>query len=121
VVGRWDIHPAGVKGVLGRTEGAAGEFEGQMKKFNSGLQGAVTQCSSDIVASAISGFAEAQKSSIEFVFTRTAACMNAAAQATNAYLQGDLEMAANAQASATAAPDARSDLPHGPRGGAVAR
>ena len=120
-MGRWDIQPAGVKGVLGRTEGVAGEFEGQMRQFNSGLQGAMTQCSSEIVAGAISGFADAQKSSLEFVFTRTSACMNAAAQATNAYLEGDLEMAANAQAAATAAPDARSDMPHGPRGGAVAR
>jgi hypothetical protein len=46
-----------------------------------------------------------------FVFTRTGACMNAAALATNAYLDGDLEMAANAQASATAAPDPPTVMP----------
>ena len=37
--------------------------------------------------------------------------MSGAAQATNHYVAGDLEMAANAQASASAAPDARVDMP----------
>lgn len=116
-MGRWDIDPGGVRGVLGRVEGIASGFEGQMTRLNTALSGSAEQSSSEIVASALSGFAEAQKSSIEFVFTRTSSCMNAAAQATNAYLEGDLEMAANAQASATAAPAAAQM----PRGGAVPR
>ena len=51
---------------------------------------------------------------MEFGFTRTGACLNAAAQATNAYLQGDLAMAGNAQAAATAAPDPTAVMPRGP-------
>jgi hypothetical protein len=113
-VGRWDIQPAGVQSVLARTQTTAGEFEGQMTRLNSALEGAAGQSSSDIVAGALVGFAtEAAMPQIQFVFTRTAACLNAAAQAVNAYLDGDLQMAANAQASAVAAPDARSSMPRG--------
>ena len=45
--------------------------------------------------------------------------MSGAAQATNHYVAGDLEMAANAQAGASAAPDARVDMPG--RGGVRAQ
>ena len=117
-MGRWDIQPAEVQSVLARTQTTAEEFEGQMTRLNSALEGAAGQSSSDIVAEALAGFAtEAAMPQIQFVFTRTAACLNAAAQAVNAYLDGDLQMAANAQASATAAPDARSSMP---RSGAMA-
>jgi hypothetical protein len=65
------------------------------------------------VNSALAGFAQSAADSISFVFTRTGACLGGAAQATNSYLEGDLEMAANAQASATAAPDPRATMPGG--------
>jgi hypothetical protein len=103
-VSRWDVQPAGVRGVLGQTQAAAGEFENQMTTMNSALQGAVEQSSSTIVAEAISGYlARAATPQIQAVFTRTEACLNGAAQAVNAYLEGDLQMAANAQASASVA------------------
>ena len=110
----WDIHPQGVRGVLTRTQGVASEFEGQMTSLNAAVQGAGAQCSSGIVGEAIAGFFESARSNIEFVFTRTGACLNAAAQATTAYLDGDLEMAGNAQAAATAAPDPTAVMPRGP-------
>ena len=116
---RWDISPGGVRGVLARTEAVATEFEGQMTTLNSSLQGAGTQSSSAIVADAIAGFAASATADIQFVFTRTGACLNAAAQATNAYLDGDLQMAANAQAAAAAAPDPYASMPRG--GGNVPR
>lgn len=113
---RWDIDPAGVQGVLGRTQGTAGEFEGQMTSMNSALQGSASQSGSDIVAQALVGYAnQSAMPQIQAVFGRTSACLNGAAQAVNAYVQGDLEMAANAQASASAAPDARASMPHGAR------
>lgn len=118
-MGRWDIQPGGVQDVLGRTQKTAGEFEGQMKTLNSALQGSAGQSSSEIVAKALIGFAnQSAMPRIQAVFSRTAACLNGAAQATNAYVQGDLEMAATAQASASAAPDPRGSMP---RGGQVAR
>ncbi|MFN2494734.1 MAG: DUF6507 family protein, partial [Pseudonocardiaceae bacterium] len=105
---RWDISPSGVRGVLSRTETVAQEFEGQMTRLRTALEGAVGQSSSEIVASAVGGFMERSATpAIQFVFTRTGACLSGAAQATNHYLAGDLEMAANAQAAASAAPDPR--------------
>lgn len=109
----WDISPQGVRGVLTRTQGVATEFEGQMNSLNAAVQGAGAQCSSGIVGEAIAGFFESARSNIEFVFTRTGACLNAAAQATTAYLDGDLEMAGNVQAAA-AAPDPTAVMPRGP-------
>lgn len=121
-MGRWDISPSGVAGVLIRTEGVASEFEGQMTRLNTALEGAVGQSCSEIVASAVSGFLEQSATpGIDFVFIRTGACMTAAATATNHYLQGDLEMAANAQAAASAAPDPRATMPGGAGRPAVPR
>ena len=118
-MGRWDISPAGVQGVLGRTEGVASEFEGQLKSLDAALSGAVSQSSSGIVAGAVEGFmTESGMPAIGFVFTRTGACLSGAAQATNHYVAGDPEMAANAQASASASPVV-SDMPG--RGGVRAR
>jgi hypothetical protein len=115
-VSRWDIHPAAVRGVLSQSQATAAEFEGQMTTLNSAMEGAASQSCSNIVAEAISGYANrSAMPQIQAVFTRTSACLNGAAQAVNAYLEGDLQMAANAQASASAAPDARASMPHGAR------
>lgn len=111
---RWDIQPSGVQGVLSRTETVAQEFEGQMNRLRTALEGAVGQSSSEIVASAVGGFMEKSgMPAIQFVFTRTGACLSGAARATNHYLAGDLEMAANAQAAASSAPDPRATMPGG--------
>lgn len=110
----WDISPDGVRGVLTRTQGVAMEFEAQMAGLDAAVQGAGAECSSGIVGEAIAGFFASARSDIEFAFTRTGACLNAAAQATNAYLEGDLEMAGNAATAATAAPDPTTLMPRGP-------
>ncbi len=112
---RWDISPAGVRGVLGRTQAVAQEFEDQMRRLHAALEGGMSQSSSDIVAGALAGLAEAKQADIQFVFTRTSAAINGAAQATNHYVQGDLEMAAHAQAAAAAAPDPLASMPRGGR------
>jgi Family of unknown function (DUF6507) len=112
----WDIQPAGVNAVLARTEATAGEFEPQLTSLDTGLQGSATESSSPIVAEALSGFATSAQGDIQFVMTRTGAAMTGAANATTAYLDGDLAMAANAQAAAGAAPDPTAVMPgHGPR------
>ncbi len=112
----WDIQPAGVNAVLARTETTAQEFEPQLTSLNTGLEGSATESSSPIVADALSGFAGSAQGNIQFVLTRTGAAMTGAANATTAYLDGDLAMAANAQAAASAAPDPTAVMPgHGPR------
>jgi hypothetical protein len=113
---RWDISPSRVQGVLGQTEAVAQEFEPQLRAMNSALQGAAGESSSQIVAGALSGFAtESAGPALQSVFERTSACMSGAALATNAYVEGDLEMARNAQSAASAAPDPRASMP-GPGG-----
>jgi hypothetical protein len=116
---KWDIDPAGVRSVLLSTESVAKEFDGQMTTLNAGLEGAAGQCGldSDIVASALSGFVDSVGPNLKFVFARTGACLGGCAQATNAYLDGDVQMAANAQASANAAPDPRAGMPGQSRSG----
>ena len=112
-MGRWDIQPSGVQGVLQRVEGVAEQFESHVRSINEAMQGAGAEASSGIVGQALQGFAEAQRSDSQFVFSRTGAAMTGVANATQAYVQGDLEMAANAQSSASAAPEPR--MPGGPR------
>jgi hypothetical protein len=109
----WDIRPDGVRTVLGRTEAVAAEFETQMTDLDAALAGAAGESSSGIVAEALNGWALSARADLDFVFARTGACMTAAAGATGAYVDGDLRMAADAQAAATAAPDPRGDLPRG--------
>lgn len=112
----WDISPSGVHGVLGRAEGVAAEFDPRMGGMNADLGGAVGQSGSGLVAAALGGFDAARAGDIGFVFARTGAAMAGAARATDAYVEGDLEMAANAQAAVSAAPDPRVWMP-GAQGG----
>lgn len=102
--GSWDIHPNGVRSVVGRTKAKAEAFDHQMKPLEAALRGAAEQSSSPIVDKAVADLANMLEGQIKFVFTRTAAVINAAVQATNWYMAGDLEFAARAQAAASAAP-----------------
>ncbi len=110
------MQPDGVSTVLARTETTAKEFEPQLTSLDTGLQGSATESSSTIVADALAGFATSAHGNIQLVITRTGAAMTGAANATTAYLEGDLAMAADARAAAIAAPDPTGVMPgHGPR------
>ena len=105
---RWDVSPAGVRAVLSRTEAEAVEFDGHLAMINEALFVVMGNVSSDIVAQALDGFM--QHSAIPAVTSinaRIGACMTAAGQATSHYVQGDLEMAQNAQAVGHGGPDDR--------------
>lgn len=115
----WDIQPTGVQGVLTRTETVATEFDAQLQDLAAALEGGASNASSDIIAGAVEGFAASAKADIEFVLARTGSAMQGAVDATTAYVNGDLEMASNAQAGAAAAPQAI-DMPGGGAGGARA-
>jgi hypothetical protein len=115
----WDISPDGVRAVLGRTEAVAAEFETQMSDLDAAIVGAAAQSSSTIVAEALSGYAASARADFAFIFTRTGACLTGAANATSAYVEDDQEMAAHAQAAASASPDLYAGLPRA--GGAVPR
>jgi hypothetical protein len=110
----WDIDPAGVQGVLSRTQSVAAEFEGQLASMTSAMESGATNSSSPIVASAVQGFGSAVESEVRFVLSRTNAAISGCAQAVNAYAQGDVDMAANAQRNAAGV--SVPDLPgRGPR------
>ena len=113
----WDLQPAGVEAVLSRTRGVAEEFNPEITSPAGGLDGSMEQSSSPIVSGAVSGFAASAKGSIDFVFGRTTAAIRGATDAKNAYVAGDLDMAANAQAAAAGAPDPSTVMPgmRGPR------
>ena len=116
-MGNWDIQPSGVQAVLAQTETTAGDFETQFAALDAALRGAATNSSSELVSGAIAGFVNANFADMQFMLTRTGACINGAALATRAYIDGDLEMAANAQASASEAPDPVGSMPGAGRPG----
>ncbi|MCX4661455.1 DUF6507 family protein [Streptomyces uncialis] len=118
----WDISPTGVKGVLEKT-GTAAEGLG---KAGTTLQTAVPAAAKaagtlsmgggggesegqGLVAVALSQFMTAHTERLQKIGARASASLNGAANATNAYLTGDLEQAANAQREAVKEP--KIDLP----------
>lgn len=111
----WDIQPEAVRGVLVRTAGIAGEFDGHVTAMQSAMEGAGTQASSGIIGAALAGFAEVRGGDMRFLFSRIEAAMGGASTAVNAYLQGDHDMVLNAQAAAASAPDPRAHVPGGYR------
>lgn len=112
-MGRWDIHPIEVRGVLVQTKGIAGEFDEHTTAMQSALDGAGVESSSELVAAALQGFIGACRGDMTFVFQRVEAAVTGAASAVNAYLQGDHEMVLNVQAQVAQAPDPRSTMPGG--------
>ena len=105
----WDISPSGVQAVMRRTQEVASEFEGQVSRAGTAMQEAAPASSSGIVAQALQGFAESVGADIEAVLGRTGAALSGCAQAVNAYVAGDLEMAGNAARAAATVPTP--DLP----------
>lgn len=100
----WDIDPAGVGGVVASTRGVAAGFDTQTTTLNSAIDGALSESGSALVAGSLGDLAAAQKVQVDGMAERALACFAGAANATNAYVEGDLQMAANAQAAASSAP-----------------
>ena len=111
MVGAWDIEPAGVGGVVNRTKDVAEDFEGQLTAIDGALSGGANNSGSGIVQQAISDYVNSSTPDIKFVVYRTGQTLTAAVKATNAYIEGDLQMAADAQRSATAPPPVDDMLP----------
>jgi hypothetical protein len=115
----WDLDPQGIRGVLNSTGHVAEELEKQAKSFGTHLQSAAKHAgtiSADgsgggggedaqggLVALALSQFAERAALDLKAVAQRAGMSMNGAVKATTEYLEGDLQMAAEAQRRASAA------------------
>ena len=108
----WDVSPSGVQAVLVQTSAVAQEFDAELRQAGDALASSATGSSSGIVAQALSGFAEQLGTDMQAVAARTSSALTGCARATQAYVDGDLEMAANAARAAAQAP--RPSMP-GPR------
>ncbi|WP_026405668.1 DUF6507 family protein [Actinomadura rifamycini] len=96
----WDIDPQGVQGVINRTAEAFAPFEQHAGAFATGCRDAGTASGSTQVSKALSGFVEHHRPTLLGLRNRTQRTLRGAAEATNAYVRGDEEMAAQAQAKA---------------------
>ncbi|MFH9816074.1 DUF6507 family protein [Streptomyces sp. NPDC017230] len=117
----WDISPSGVQGVLKETAQAAEGLSNTGKALQETLpsaagstgtiqQGGVERSGvQGPVAAALGEFFTAYQEKLMYVAVRTSNSLNGAADATNAYVKGDLDMAARAQANALKEP--KIDLP----------
>jgi hypothetical protein len=100
----WDIHPAGVKSVVTKvaghvTDGHGGgvTLEHELKDFGDHLQNAAVAAASEPIGTALKEFVEHYSAGLKSMATKTGSCITGAVGATKAYIQGDLEMAAEAQ------------------------
>jgi len=117
----WDIHPAGVYGVLSKTGTAAKD----MSDAGSAAQGNLEEAASaagtltdqygpytstaGLVGSALSQFAEHWGRDLLYIAKRTSKSLHGADEATRYYMAGALEQAANAQQAAAKEP--KVDMP----------
>ncbi|MDB1090322.1 DUF6507 family protein [Streptomyces sp. ACA25] len=112
----WDIAAAGVDGVLSRTVEAAERFEGWGKDYGTHLESAASSAGTlffgdgdrpeaGLVGAALAEFAERTQDDLMFIAARAGKSLQGAADATTAYLVGDLTMAEEAQREALKAPE----------------
>ncbi|MER7399116.1 DUF6507 family protein [Streptomyces sp. NPDC000151] len=123
----WDLHPQGISSVLKTTGEFAGKIEGHAKAYGEHLQSAASsagtitaegeahgggqggkggeKAAGGLVALALSQFAEHTTNDLKFIAARAGKSLTGAVDATTAYLNGDLDMAADAQHKALGAVD----------------
>ncbi|MEU2991265.1 DUF6507 family protein [Streptomyces griseoincarnatus] len=117
----WDISPSGVSGVLKETAKAAEGLSNTGKALQESMPSAAKSAGTiqqggversgvqGPVGAALGEFFTAFQEKLMYVAVRTSNSLNGAAGATNAYVKGDLDMAARAQANALKEP--KIDLP----------
>ncbi|BAC73146.1 hypothetical protein AQJ43_24170 [Streptomyces avermitilis] len=117
----WDLKPQGIQGVLKTTGETASHIETHAKSYGKHLTSAATNAgtisaegggeqggekpSGGLVALALSQYAEHAATDLKFIAARAGKSLQGAVDATTAYLNGDQEMAAEAQRKALSAPD----------------
>ncbi|MER5218438.1 DUF6507 family protein [Streptomyces sp. NPDC002838] len=123
----WDLNPQGISHVLKTTGETASNMEKYAKAFGKHLTSAATsagtvsaeggggggeggeKAAGGLVALALSQYAERASKDLQFVAARAGKSLQGAADATTAYLNGDQEMAAEAQRNTLSAP--KLDMP----------
>ncbi|MFD3497613.1 DUF6507 family protein [Streptomyces sp. NPDC058676] len=120
----WDLNPQGISGVLKTTGETASDLEKYGKAFGEHLTSAATsagtisaegggeggeKAAGGLVALALSQYAERASKDLQYVAARAGKSLQGVVDATTAYLNGDQEMASEAQRNTLAAP--KVDLP----------
>ncbi|GHC72384.1 DUF6507 family protein [Streptomyces cinnamoneus] len=110
---QWDIKPAGVRGVISRTSEVIGKLGDESTSYSTHTQSAaghagalVGPCdaSQGLVGLALAAYTQHATPELAFIAVRAKKSLQGAIDATAAYEEGDLEMAANKQAAACKAP-----------------
>lgn len=107
----WSIQPQGVLDVLTRVNGEAEALGTALGSLSTDLGAAVTATNSAAISEAVQGYFETVEGPrLTGISTRITASITGASSATEAYVQGDYEMAATSQREQV-------DLVNPPRGG----
>jgi len=94
----WSIQPQGVLDVLTRVNGEAEELGTALGSLSTNLGAAVTATNSAAISEAVQGYFETVEGPrLTGISTRITASVTGASSATEAYVQGDYEMAATSQ------------------------
>lgn len=100
----WSIQPSGVVAVLKDVNTYAESLGESLSALGPALEGAVNAAQSGAIADAIQSFFTLEEGPrIEGMNARIGAAASGVVTATEAYVAGDLEMAANAQSASIAA------------------
>lgn len=99
---KWDIDPAGVSTVLTDVGTQADALSTALNGLETPFTNGVTATASAAIGEAIGGYFEMEGPRISGMSTRISAACEGVVNATKAYLAGDEQMAADAQAASVA-------------------
>ncbi|CAM5236715.1 DUF6507 family protein [Streptomyces coeruleorubidus] len=125
----WDISPSGVQSVISNVSDVMKVLDDIVQAYSDDVQGAATSAGtlapggaggehkgqSGLVAAALAEFMEGTANELKFIGVRVGKSVNGAVEATVAYRDGDLEMAAEVQRRAAGV--VRPDMPDGWKAG----
>ncbi|MEV7828985.1 DUF6507 family protein [Microbacterium enclense] len=100
----WRIEPSGVSAVLQQVNVEAEALGTALNALSPALEGAVTATHSGAISEAVQAYFQQEEGPrIQGISTRIGAAAQGVVTATEAYIAGDMEMAANAQSAAVSA------------------
>jgi hypothetical protein len=99
----WKISPPEVETVLGRVVEEAATIATALAGMDTTVESAATATQSAVIGQALMDFFASQKTNLDTISNRINGGVTGAATATQAYINGDLEMAATNQANAVVA------------------
>ncbi|MEW2612375.1 DUF6507 family protein [Streptomyces sp. NPDC047880] len=125
----WDISPSGVQGVVSNVGDVMKVLDEIVQAYSGDVEGAATSAGTlapggaggehkgqtGLVAAALAEFMEGTADELKFIGERVGKSVNGAVEATVAYRDGDLEMAAEVQRRAAGL--IRPDMPEGWKAG----